>query len=188
MVPGFQHDTFPHWSIPLPLGRPFTLSSGYEAAELATWDEHVDRIFERTAAEYKCIVVRNAETFPKKSGPPEYTVLGVYRSGELVGAVASKQKGDRQWLICDFIAADKEATTETLKAVCNFANDRATDPHFVPPLHKAGILATPNLLPILEQLGFKKDDYTFHLFVMLFGNELSKEDVHPSGWYVSAND
>lgn len=188
MFPGVQQATFPLWSIQLPLSQPFVLRAGYEAAELTTWDERVDLVFEKAAAEYPCMIVRTAETFRKKSGPPEYEVLGVYRSGELVSVVASKQKGDRQWLICDLIAADQEAAGETLKAVCNFANERANDAHFSPPLQKAGILVVPKLLPIVQQLGFRRDKYDFHLFVKLFSSEFSQADVDPSRWYVSAND
>jgi hypothetical protein len=188
MFQGMQQASFPLWSIPIPLARPFILRSTYEAAELSAWDQSVDHVFERTAAEYQCMVLRTADALRIKAGPPEYKVLGVHRSGQLVGVVASKQKGDRQWLICDLIATDPEAAAETLKAVCNYANDRPSDPHHEPQISKAGILAVPRLLPILEQLGFERDNYDFHLFVKLFTKEFTQAEVDPSQWYVSAND
>ncbi len=125
---------------------------------------------------------------PLSSSFPEYEVLGVERSGELVGVVASKQKGDRQWLICDLMAADPEAQRATLKAVCNLAHLRSTEASAAAPIHKAAVLAAPPLLPVVQELGFRRDKYDFHLFVKLFDNSMSPADVHPSLWYVSAND
>jgi len=134
------------------------------------------------------MVVRNADPLRKKCGPPEYEVLGVERSGELVGVVASKQKGDGQWLICGFLAADPEAERATLKAVCNLAQRRATEDNTAKPINKAAILATPRLLPVLKELGFRRDQYDFHFVLKILDDSLSADIVDPSLWYLSAND
>jgi len=187
MLPDVQHATFPLWSLPLPLASPLPLRPDYRTIQLTQQDQRIDSLFARAATQYRCMVVRNADSLMKKAGPPEYELLGVERSGELVGVAASKQKGDRQWLIGDFMAADSEAAEESLKAVCNLADRRSRDGSAAPVL-KAAILATPNMLPLLKELGFLRDKYDFHLFVKLFDNSLSPEDVNPSQWYVSAND
>jgi hypothetical protein len=188
LMPDVQHAAFPLWSLPLPLSSPFSLGANYCVSELTNWDQRVDMLFAKAAGQFACMVMRNADALLKKSGPPEYEVLGVERSGELVGVVASKQKGDRQWLICDLMAADPEAQTATLKAVCNLAHLRSTEASAAAPIHKAAVLAAPPLLPVLQELGFRRDKYDFHLFVKLFDNSMSPADVHPSLWYVSAND
>jgi hypothetical protein len=187
MIPDVQHATFPLWSLPLPLASPFPMRSDYRTTQVTDQDQRVDSLFAKAATQYQCMVVRGADTLMKKAGPPEYELLGVERSGELVGVVASKQKGDRQWLIGDFMAADPEAANETLKAACNLADVRSREVSAAPVL-KAAILAPPQMLPLLKELGFSRDKYDFHLFVKLFDNSLSPEDVDPSHWYVSAND
>lgn len=188
MLPDVQHATFPLWSLPLPLASIFPLAPGYTASELTNWDHRVDKLFEKAATQYDCIVVRSADALRKKAGPPEFEVLGIEHSGELVGVVASKQKGDRQWLICDCIAANTEAANESLKAVCNLAHDRSMYARAATPVLKTAILATPQMQPILKELGFRRDKYDFHLFVKILDDSLSPADVNPANWYLSAND
>lgn len=188
LLPDFRSTSFPLWSLRLPMASPFPSDADYTASELTNWDQRVDKLFAKAAGQYACMVMRNADALRKKSGPPEYEVLGVERSGELVGVVASKQKGDGQWLICDFMAADSEAERATLKAVCNLAHRRATARSTATPIHKAGILAPPRLLPALRELGFSRDQYDFHLVLKILDGSLSADDVDPSLWYLSAND
>jgi hypothetical protein len=41
---------------------------------------------------------------------------------------------------------------------------------------------------VLRSLGFVRDAYDFPVIVHILNSAISKEDVAPSNWYVSAND
>ncbi len=103
--------------------------------------------------------------------------------------MASRQKGDRQWLICDLLAADGgEALQATLAVACNVADEAA---RAAPPEHavnKVAILTTPLLQTACEDLGFRRDAYNFTLVVHLLDESLGKAAVDPKRWYLSAND
>ena len=118
-----------------------------------------------------------------------YTVLGVERGGELVGLVASRQKGEHQWLICDLLAASAgDPLRATLAAAVNVAHSRALEPAAAEPVRKAALLVTPTLEPAARDLGFAREDYDFPLVVHALDPRLPPEEVAPEHWYVSAND
>jgi hypothetical protein len=189
MLPGFMHASFPLWSLPVPLASKFELAAGYTWAPLIDWNWRVDKLFAKAAEQFACMIVRDSPALFKKAGPPDYHVLGIERSGELVGVVASKAKGDRQWLIYDLLAADPDAETAALQAACNFAHARAIEAAAsAAAIRKVAILALPRSRLSLEKLGFRRDKYDFHLVVKVMAGSLSSADVHPSLWYLSAND
>ncbi|HEV7903616.1 MAG TPA: hypothetical protein VGO96_07235, partial [Pyrinomonadaceae bacterium] len=99
-------------------------------------------------------------------------------------------KGDRQWLVCDVLAADAgESMSATLSAACNVAHGKsvaAAESDEV--IHKVAILTTPVIEPIVRDLGFARDDYDFPLAVHILDESIAPEKVAPSRWYVSAND
>jgi hypothetical protein len=55
-------------------------------------------------------------------------------------------------------------------------------------VEKAAILATLLIEKSIEQIGFKKENYKFPIVVHLLDPKLSKQQVAPERWYVSAND
>ncbi|CAN5846367.1 hypothetical protein BH23GEM7_BH23GEM7_05920 [soil metagenome] len=183
--------TFPLWSLRLPLASPLPLDPAYRVVELetSTLDDRVERLWEATSRLHGCTVVRNVAALRWKLGQEEYSILGIEREGELVGLVASRQKGDRQWLICDVMFADaQESLRATLTAASNLAHEqaRAADPAH--PIHKAAVLATPVMEPVVRSLGFYRDDYDFPLVIHLLDKSIPRDEVAPSRWYVSAND
>jgi hypothetical protein len=187
--PFFQTGAFPLFSRPVPLDVPFALPAGTSVVPFDGWDERVDRLWEQAATLHECLVVRNTKTLPWKVGLGDYTLTAVEREGELIGLVASRQKGDRQWLICDLLAADGgEALQATLAVACNVADEAA---RAAPPEHavnKVAILTTPLLQTACEDLGFRRDAYNFTLVVHLLDESLGKAAVDPKRWYLSAND
>jgi hypothetical protein len=187
MLPNVTVIAFPLWSIPLPLREPFALKPGYTAEPFSDWGESVDRLWERASTQIGCGVVRDSQRLQRISGPSEYEVLGIRRGGELAGIVCSRQRGDRQWLICDMIAADAEALQETLAGVCNLAHEKALSGE-AGPLVKAALLVTPMLTPAVESLGFYRDKYDFTLVTRILDESVRKEDLEPARWYLSAND
>jgi hypothetical protein len=185
---GLVHHRFPLWSLPLPLGGALPLGHGFDAAPLAGWDERVERLWERASKLHRCLVVRNTSSLPWKVGRGDYEVLGVERGGELVGLVASRAKGDAQWLICDLLSVDLGSSLRaTLAAACNLAHSRTLTPS-EPPLRKIAILAPAALEPMLRELNFGCDNYKFPLVVHRIDDSLAQPDLDPSCWYVSAND
>ncbi len=182
------HRKFPLWSRALPLGGTLPLGHGYDAAPLAGWDDRVDRLWEVGSRLFGCLVVRNTASLPWKVGRGDYEVMGIERGGELVGLVASRAKGDAQWLICDLIAADLGPSLRaTIAAACNLADARAATAG-EKPIRKVAILATPALEPVLRELGFAPDRYDFPLIVHRLDDSIAPSLLDPSRWYVSAND
>ncbi|MGI8757163.1 MAG: hypothetical protein ACR2MB_15180 [Acidimicrobiales bacterium] len=189
LLPYMQCGSFPLWSLPVPLVAPLSLGSGYAVASLPTWDERVDRLWDSASRLHQCLVVRDARTLPWKLSHGDYTVTAIERGGELVGLVASCQKGDRQWLVCDLLAADDgDSLRATLTAAVNIGHAEAVAAEPERPIRKVAILATPVLEPVLRDLGFTRDAYDFPLMIHILNPALPKQDVAPERWYLSAND
>ena len=181
-----QTGSFPLWSRPVPLPEPLPLPDGFEAAEFTSWEpEAVDRLWELARGLHGCMAVRDAATLRWKLANARHTVTAVYRSGELAGLVASRAKGDRQWLVCDLLAADAGPSLHAaLAAAANVANEES----LVRDLRKVAVLATPVIEPVVRELGFARDAYDFPIVTHVLDESLRREEVAPSRWYVSAND
>lgn len=192
MFPKFQAGKFPLWRLDLPLTREIEMPKNFTAAPLAALDDaRVDRLWAAWSRFHSCSVVRDSRMLPWKIGDGEYTVLGIERTGsdELAGLVASRRKGDRQWLVCDVLAADDaESLRATFIAVVRLANVRAQSADPSRPINKVTVLVTPIIEPTLRALGFVRDAYDFPVIVHILNSSISKEDVAPANWYVSAND
>jgi hypothetical protein len=194
MFPFLRCGTFPLWKLPLPLDRPLPAGDGYSAARLTDFDDpRIDHLWERFRRLHPCQVVRDSRTLPWKLSEPGYEVVGVERGGErgdLVGLAAARRRGDRQWLLCDVVTADAgEALRETIVAAVHVGHEQAlTAAGTAKPIHKIAVLATPVMEPVLRGLGFVRDAYDFPLAVHLLDPSLTKHDINPARWYVSAND
>jgi hypothetical protein len=189
LFPSMQCGSFPLWSLPLPLAAPLPLGPGFTAAPLTAWDARLDSLWEKASRLHGCLVLRNSLGLPWKISHGSYSVQAVERDGQLVGVVASLAKGDRQWLICDLLAADDGPSLRaTLAAVCNLADEEARAAPADHPIGKVAVLTTPVLERLVRALGFARDDYDFPLVVHVLDPELPKDDVAPERWYVSAND
>ncbi len=88
------------------------------------------------------------------------------------------------------LAEDKEALKLTLQVTIAKAYSlRLSLPeNEQPTCEKVSILATPLIQNVVEGLGFEKNKYKFSLAVHVLSKELSKKEVKPENWYVSAND
>lgn len=194
MFPRLQAGKFPLWRVDLPLAAEWPMPDGFTAAPFAALDDpRVDRLWQAWSRFHPCSVVRDSRSLPWKIGSGEYEILGVERNvernGELAALVASRHKGDRQWLICDLMAADAgDPLRAAIVAVVNLADRRAREAEPSKPIRKASVLATPVLEPLLRSLGFVRDDYDFPVVVHILNPDIRKDDVAPERWYVSAND
>lgn len=190
MFPNLQGGSYPLWKLDLPLSEPLPLPLGYTGEELTDLEgERIDRLWSAWSSFYTCLVVRDSRSLPWKIGSGEYTVLGIEKGGELVGLVASRYKGDRQWLICDVLAADLDQSLRaTLAAVSNFANEQVRTAPPDRPIHKTAVLVAPAMEAAARSLGFVRDDYDFPMIVHILDPAIRKQDVAPEKWYVSAND
>ena len=187
--PTVQYTSFPLWTLPMPLTEPLPLDDGYTMKPLEVWDEQVDDLWQQALRLYNCQFVRNSQSLQWKIGSSDYKVTVVERDGEMVGLVASKQKGDRQWLICDLLTVDaQDSLRNTLIAVVNVAHSEAIIPDREKPIIKVAVLATPIMEPILSCLGFASDAYDFPLVVHILDPTISMDEVAPTHWYLSAND
>ena len=189
MFPRLVCGSFPLWKMPLPLARPLPLPAGYTAAPLSALDARVDRLWEAASRVHGCSVVRSAEALGWKTGDATYDVTAIEHAGELVAVVTSRQKGDRQWLVCDVLFADAgDPLRAALAAACNLADRRARAAPPEKPIIKAAALVTPAMEPAARALGMERDRYDFPLVIDVLAPSLSREQVAPARWYVSAND
>ena len=93
------------------------------------------------------------------------------------------------------LSADSGASLEaTLRAAVNEANAVGLESQDGVPeesrfvIRKAAILVPPAFEPVLRELGFRRDSYTFPLVVHRVSPGLADADVAPEHWYLSAND
>jgi hypothetical protein len=187
--PTVQYAPFPLWSLSMPLTEPLPLDDGYTMKPLEVWDEQVDNLWHKASRLYGCQFVRNCRTLQWKIGGSDYTVTVVERHGEMVGLVASVQKGDRQWLICDLLTIDAEdSLRNTLIAATNVAHSQAMIPDREKPIKKVAVLVTPIMESVVHRLGFVRDAYDFPLVVHILDPSISMDEVAPTRWYISAND
>lgn len=188
-APNLSVGTFPLWRVSLPLAAALPLGDGYSAVAVEPNDPRIDALWAATKRQYGSAVVRHSQALPSKLVGATYDVLGVERGGDLVGVTTSRAKGDRQWLVCDVLAADSGGSLRaTLAAVCNLANERAASGDPARPIRKVAVLATPAMQAAARSLGFERDAYDFPLVVHQLDGTLPKADLHPSRWYISAND
>lgn len=189
MFPALQVGSFPLWSLPLPLDAPRPLDPSIVVGTLDAFDERLDRLWQAWSATHPCSIVRDARMLRWRLGYGEFTLTVVERDGEPIGFVAGQPKGDRQWLLCDLLAADTGASLDaTLAAAVQVAHGKALAAPADKPLRKTAILATPTLEPALARLGFARDNYNFPFVVHVLDPSIAAADVAPSQWYASAND
>ena len=188
VVPWLQVGSFPLYSLPLPLEAPLELGTEFSASPLDEFTEELDRLWRTASRQHPCVVRRDAPVLRWKKGDDDH-VLGIRRRGELVGTVMSVQKGDRQWLISDVLAADSEASLRaTLAAAGNLAHTMSQQPDLPKPIIKVAVLTTPFMERQVRALGFRRDDYDFLLVIHVLDRSLPKDIVDPSRWYVGASD
>ena len=182
--------SFPLWSRPVPLPAPLPLGDGFEAEEFTSWEqEAVDRLWQSSRGLHGCMAVRDAATLRWKLANARYTFTAVRRGGELAALVASRAKGDRQWLVCDLLAADSGASLRAaLAAAANVAHEESLARTGDRKIRKVAVLATNVIEPVVRELGFARDAYDFPIVTHVLDESLRREEVAPSRWYVSAND
>ena len=186
-LPQFRTAPFPLLSRPLPLeGGPLALG-GYTAGPLDGWGPRVDALWHAAREWLGVQVVRDSRTLPWKVGQGDYRLTAVERGNDLVGLVASRHKGDRQWLVCDLVAADAPALQATLAAAVNegHAATTAAEPGS---LAKVSVLGAPAVEQAALALGLARERYTFHLVVERLDPEVPKDLAAPERWTVSPND
>jgi hypothetical protein len=183
-----QTGYFPLWSLPLPLNKSFDIPEGFEVEPVKPTDEHINDLWNKANRLYGCMLNRSAKALPWKIRYSSYQMLSVLKDKELIGFSASRGIRDNQWLICDMLTADgNESLLTTIKATCNMGQEFATT-HEEAAIRKVAVLATPLIQQQIETLDFKKDTYQFPVVIQVLDSSLSKEQVAPERWYVSAND
>ena len=184
-LPQFRTAPFPLLSRPLPFDAPLALD-GHTASPLDGWGPEVDALWEASRDLVGVQVVRDRQTLPWKVGGGDYTLTAVRRGGDLVGLAASRHKGDRQWLVCDVLAADEAALRAALAAAANEGHAAATATPDA--IDKVSVLGAPLVERAALALGFARERYTFHLVVARLGDGVPEAIADPARWTVSPND
>ena len=185
--PQFQRGQFPLLSRPLPLADGPLPLDGHAAGPFDGDWARLDPLWEASRALDGPQVVRDGRTLPWKVGQGDYQLTAVERGNDLVGFVASRHKGDRQWLVCDILAADEAAYRATLTAAVNLGHERtqAKEPGAIV---KVSVMGTARMEPAALALGFTRERYRFHLIVERLDQTIPKEAAAPGRWGVSPND
>ena len=107
------------------------LPAGYTLAELTSFGEETDRLWERVADGYRVALVRDAAylTWRYLANPDDYTVLGLSRGGELVGIVVlteTVRRGVAVGELVDYVcpAGDEEVFGLLVAAAVDHSLDR----------------------------------------------------------------
>jgi hypothetical protein len=186
-----QQKSFPLLSFLLPAATLPELPEGWTVSEIETWGESIDDLCKRWSSQYTCASLRTADTLEWKAAISYHRSLAIYRRRELVGVVISEPK-DVMWLVCDMLTAD---TSECLRATLIAAvldgarrGHGSGDPSDEKKMVKVSLLATPLMEPVVQDLGFGRDDWNFPLVVERLDDSIVPEDVAPEKWYVSANE
>ena len=188
-LPQFKTATFPLLSRPLPLDDgPLALGDGYQAGPLTDWGDRVDALWAEAREWMGAQLIRDGRVLPWKVGQGDYTVTAVERGGDLVGLVASRKKGDRQWLVCDLVAADEAALRAALTAAINEGHRAASAAPDDAPIHKVSVLGSGPTDAAARALGLTPERYKFVLFTVHLDASIPAEAVAPERWTVCPND
>jgi hypothetical protein len=190
-VPGERLHSFLYWSIALPLEQRLTLPPGYTSCFVDPADERIDKLWEQTSRLHDCLVVRTRDVIARRFYQGH--LLGVERSGELVGLALVFLRWN-QWQIADILSADlDESLRSILTVIANFADEHRRLPvpdknKKVDETKKAGLLVTPAMEAAVSSVGFREEKYDFPLFVHRLDPSLAVEEIAPIKWYCSQND
>ena len=187
----FQVSSMPHYSFPIPLGKPLALPPSYSVEAIEVSDPRIDGLWDKARQTYGCMIARNRKTLSYKISHGDVKLMGISYESRLVGLFASMLKSkDKQWIILDLLSEDGAESLEmTLTAAVLFANEQYLSlPEEERSFNKVAVLATPLMQPTLEKIGFSKEKYDYPVLIHLFDPTISPEEVAPERWYFSAND
>ncbi len=191
MIPGVQVASFPLWCLPLDKTISEQLPEGYSVENISPSDPRINELWANTARLYNCSIVRDTDFFSWKLSHRNYKLFGVTHNSRIIGFAAFIYKKEIKGIaLCDVLAEDEVALKLTLQLACSSASNfkLALPANEQLDCEKVSILATPLIQKIVEPMGFEKNNYKFSLAVHVLGKELSKKEVNPERWYVSAND
>ncbi|MBC7416934.1 MAG: hypothetical protein H7325_02105 [Pedobacter sp.] len=190
-MPGMKIAKFPLWCFSLEKKIDLQLPDGYTIEDVSPQDPQIDELWNKTKGMYDCIMIRNSEVLPYKLSHRNYESIGIKYKSRLVGFAALLYKDIiKGVIICDVLAEDET----TLKLMLEAARFRASKLKYSLPesdqfhCEKVSVLAIPLIEKIVTEMGFTKNNYKSALAVHVLGKELSKKELKPERWYVSAND
>lgn len=182
-----KSEYFPLYSRQLSAGTAPELPDDYQTELIAADDERIDQIWEKAAPVYPVSLVRDRLYFRWKSAALGYELFLVKQKQETVGLFALINKGnDTVSSIAEVLssAATEQQRITILGAVCESWKRKTRQTA----LQKVGILATARMIPILEDLDFQPDDYTYVLAVHPLQERFREQLTDINNWHFSAGD
>ncbi len=191
LIPGIQMAHFPLWCLPLDKKLPEQLPDGYTIENISPDDPRINELWAKSSRLHDCGIIRETDFLTFKLSHRNYQYLGITCNSRIAGFAAYLYHPEiRGIIICDVLAEDEQALKLTTKIACSKAYDlklSLSDEDQVK-CEKVSILATPPIEKIVAEMGLVKNKYKFSLVVHVLSKELSKKEVSPERWYVSAND
>ncbi len=190
LLPAFQTASFPLWCKALP--AILEEDKSYTTRMIDANDKSIDDLWLKAIKCHRCMVVRDTRMLGWKISHASYNLIGVYKNEELSGLFAcTKKLKDKQWLLSDILYSDADVGFYTvLKAACYWINQQThkLGDEERAAIQKIGILGTETMEPALKKLGFYEENYQFTFVIHILNKNLSKKELTPKHWYVSAND
>lgn len=190
-LPGVKIANFSLWTFSLNKEVDYQLPDGFAIESVHPSDPRINDLWARAAKLYDCSMVRDTGLLPFKLSHRNYQYLGLLKESKLVGFAALLYRDIiKGVVICDVLSEDEAS----LKLILEAARLKASQLKAALPIEeqfhceKVSVLATPMIQKIVTEMGFVKNSYKVSLAVHVLGKELSKKQVRPERWYVSAND
>lgn len=191
-APFFLTGTFPLYSMPLVKAATLSNSANLRAVAIDFGDARINELWQQNKQRYDCLILRDQVFLQWKNSHRAYQLWAVVDQDEkLVGAFVSLRKiQQKQCLICDVLCSEgAEVFAQVLQTALAFLAQKEKQlEEREAAVEKIALLAIPQMLPTLDELGFAKDQYHFHLVVHALNPELDQALVAPERWYISAND
>lgn len=190
-IPGVQIAQFPLWCLPLDKKLAEQLPDGYAIENISPDDSRINELWAKSSRLHDCGIVRKTDFLTFKLSHRNYKYLGITCNSRIVGFSAYLYHPEiRGIIICDVLAEDEETLKLITKLSCSRAYDlklSLSEENQIK-CEKVSILATPPIQKIVAEMGLVKNKYNFSLVVHVLSKALSKKEVRPERWYVSAND
>jgi hypothetical protein len=190
--PNVMTNRFPLYTLRLPLAQKMAIGAEYNSKEITANSNEIDDLWVRASSTYTSMIMRSSKLIEWRTQFGDFKIYAVYSQNSIAGFFAAVFKAkDHQWLICDLVAIDTGIHLKiTLYYACNILSELDEMMNLNNAEHrKISILATSPMEKILIQAGFEKNDYHFTLAVhQLNKTDIDRKNIHPSEWYVSAND
>jgi hypothetical protein len=182
-----QIERFPLYSRLLTIDEKLDKPSDIQIEKIDPADERINPLWQQLSDHYPVSPVKDGPYFNWKSVSLGYQLFLVKESHQPIGLFALSNRGNTPDISIAEWLTDNGREHQRLilqAAISESIKQKQTRDH----LRKVGILANQNMIPLLEELGFWPDDYTYLLGLQPLQDQYRKELTNMANWQLSAGD